>query len=310
MNESLPNQAPKPVPQEQQPEDMSTPPSVTENETTNQPESQEVPIEEVRQNQEKTPFMEDFRRDFDRIKGSENLEPDERTKEYRRLGQTVNDRRAVLEENTRSEQSQLQGARAKLGLPESTQDSHSGRASAQEIRELEALDQDIQGELLEVRKAVETLERERGLKEGARYVSEAASMFAREINGRDRDGMDPFMDPSAFNSLRSGAVALSEVGEIRGRLNMDELGQAFARINSSLDKMERTRRSGPIRESEESLGKLGYAMRNLYEAIGKMSKNFREGDEQASIGARRLMETSERVYGFTSRMRSVVRNMR
>jgi hypothetical protein len=309
MNEGLPNYAPKPTSQEEQEKPVKSTASVEVVETTTQLEAQEKQVE-APQKHDKAPSAEDFRKDFDRLKQREDVEPEQRTKEYRRLGQAVNDRRTELSEGAQSEQNQLQETRAKLGLVGDVQESHSGRATAHEMRGLDALDQDIQGELREGRKAEEGLERERGLKDGARHVGEAASMFAREINNRDRDGMDTFMDARAYNDLRSGAVALAEFGEGRGRADMDELGLAFARVNSGLEKMQRTRRSGPIRESEDSLGKLGYAMRNLYEATGKMSKGFREGDERASLGARRLMETSERVYDFTSRLRSAVRNMR
>lgn len=306
MNEGLPNQAPK-TSLEQSEEILA--PVVVESEETSpvQPEAQE---NQSAREQEQPTSVEGFRRDFHRLKGNEGLEPEARSREYRRLGQAVSDRRTELEESTKGERSQLQEARARLGMTESFQESHSGRGAAQEMRDLDALDGDIQKELREGSNVEESLERERGLKESARYAGEAATMFARELSNRDRAGMDPLMDARAFNELRSGAASLSQIGQSQGHTDIDELGLAFSRINSGLDRMERTRRSGPVRESEESLSKLGYAMQNLYEATSKMGKNFREGDERASMGARRLMETSERVYGFTSRMRSAMRNMR
>lgn len=307
MNEGQPYPTSKPTPLEQSKEISA--PVVTESIETSptQPGAQEI---QTGKKKEWLSSAEGYRRDFDRLKGNNELDSEARIKEYRRLEQAVNDRRTDLQESTKAERSQLLEARVRLGMTQGSQESHSERAIAQELRDLDTLDSDIQNELREDRKADESLERERRIKESARYAGEAAIMFARELNNRDRDGMDPFMDAKAFNELRSGATTLSQFGESQGRVDMNELGLAFSRINSGLDRMERTRRSGPVRESEESLGKLGYAMQNLYEATSKMSKNFREGDERAAMGARRLMEISERIYGFTSRMRSTIRNMR
>lgn len=170
------------------------------------------------------------------------------------------------------------------------------------------LRQDIQDERRTNTQSVESLERERGIKEGARYVSEAATVFAREIKSREQNGMDPFMDARSFNELRLGAVTLAELSQTKEQIDMDQLGLAVTSIDSGLNNVEKTRMSGPIHESEDSLGRLTYAMRNLYDATEKMSKNFREGDELASFATRRLRQTSERVYGFAGKLRATVRN--
>ncbi len=309
MTERLPQPGSNPASQEGQEKATQPTTDIDRGEAATQPKVQETALERSKA-EEKPSSAEDFRKDFARLKANENFGYEVEGQKWRRLRQAVSDRRTELSKEGRNEQDQLQEARAKLGLPVPSQESYAGRALAHELHDLDALDQDIQSELREGRKAEESLERERGLKEGARNAGEATAMFAREINSRERDGMDAFIDPRAYNQLRSGAVALAEFAEGKGKVDMNELHLAFVRINSGLENMHKTRSRGPVRESEDSLGKLGYAMRSFHEATVKMSRNFREGDEQASGGARRLIETSERVYDFTSRLRSALRNMR
>jgi hypothetical protein len=116
------------------------------------------------------------------------------------------------------------------------------------------------------------------------------------------------MDTQGFNAMRSGFRGLSEFAQSQGQTGTDGLGEALAAISYGLASMEQTRRGGAFREDERSLGKLGYAIQNIGEATHRMSRNFLEGDVKASLGARRLMEMSERAYSFTSRLRARVRD--
>jgi hypothetical protein len=163
MNEGLPNQAPRPANQEEPEKSLEHPSNVENAETAIQPEVQEAPIN-ASQQQDKVPSAEDFRNNFDRLKEREDVEPEQRMKDYRRLGREIQDRRGELERTAKEEQTQLQQARIKLGLSEAAEDTHSGRATAQEMKELDTLYRDVEDEFREGRKSLETIEREKTIK--------------------------------------------------------------------------------------------------------------------------------------------------
>lgn len=305
MNEGSPRQAPKLESRNTQENPTSSPVIVENSEqpTTVQPEAEEPRIEPIEVTLSTTSAT-DLRQYFDQLRQKENFEPGEKAKGYSHLRKAVDDRRRELSSGTKPGE-----ARVRLSTPETSQsDQLVKAATSSEMRELDVLDKDIQDEIRENRKVEESRARERNLMREALSARDAAAMFAHEILKRERSGMDPLINPQAFTQLRSGVTALYQFAETRGRADMEQLGNAFTWINSGLNGIERTRTKGPIHESEESLGKLGFSMRNLYDAIGKMRRNFTEGDEVASLSGRRLMETSERVDGFTSKLRSIIRN--
>lgn len=207
------------------------------------------------------------------------------------------ERRKALREEAQAEKGQLNAVRTRLGLEEKNPDSQTTPAT-EETSETRRSQKESE----------ESQERERGLREGSKQVEEAIVSFASVIQERAKNDMDPFMDSRTFSSIRAGAGALTNFSEGRGAVNTEELAGALNSISRGLGQMERQSRGGPVRESDESLRRIGYTTQLLSEAAKNLSKNFKEGDEQAAGAARRLYESAEQAGIFMGRLRSALRN--
>lgn len=293
------------VPQPKRPqEDQEPQPEAVESHEPNAADTAEQGRTSEQQ-REQPPSADESRQNFERIK-AQDAEPEKKEGRYKSLINDIDGRERHLTSSVGREQEKTSAARARLDLPTESADTHAVRSATKELADLKSLRGEVVTEMYKGKETQESQERDRALREGSREVSEAVTQFASEIQHRERDGMDTFLDERAFSSIRSGAVALQTFSEGKGKVDPDELASGLASLNSGLEQMGQNRRSGPINESEQSLSRLGYASRSLYEATGKLSKGFREGDEQASFAARRLMQTSERVYGFAGRLRSAL----
>ncbi|MDB4992113.1 MAG: hypothetical protein JWL75_358 [Parcubacteria group bacterium] len=280
-------------------------------EQVHQPETTEVAEAQPQSAQEKKPdsFAEEARVKFDKLHSSEDMTHEDRAGSYRNLGKQVDAERAGLREKIRAEGGQLDEARARLGLSASNEgESHASRAMQAELQELDTLYDDMDSAFRENQKGIESQERGTQLRKGAEAISDAGFAFGNELGRRDADGMDPLMDRDTFSKFRAGIRGLRSFAESKGEPDMEALGMALSQVNTGLERMEKQNTRGQIRESEESLGRLGFQAVEMSDYASKMRNSFREGDESASAAAHRLSDTSDRVSVFTGRLRSAFRD--
>jgi hypothetical protein len=208
------------------------------------------------------------------------------------------EKKKAEQETARLEQGQLNNVRARLGLEKTNKVSSDSRQAEEIVHERPGSEKESQ----------ESHERDDRLREGSKQVEEAVTSFASAIQERAKNDMDPFMDSRAFSSIRANAGILTSFSEGRGAVNTEELAQALNSISKGLSQMEQQARGGPVRESDESLRRIGYATQMLSESAKKLGRNFKEGDELAAGAARRLSEQAEQIGIFMGRLRSALGN--
>ena len=225
--------------------------------------------------------IDELNMEFSRVKDNDSLLPVDKLKYYYRF-------LATIDEQTRIRNTVRTG------------DDNIRRET---LRQMESK---IHEAILEEKSTSESQERESGIRREGEKLCEVAESFCSELQRRDKDGLDPFCDRNVYSRIRGGIYGVRALVEGQGRINADDLASALQSFAEGLKGMGKTL-SG-INDNPDSLDRLAFITRGVYDALGNLSKNFREGDENASRAVTNARTACDAVYAYVGRLRIALRN--
>ncbi len=200
-----------------------------------------------------------------------DLPPAERKQALESVLADIQQRREVLSSTVQNEKSELEATRERLGLPvqkpagvDETLTEVPGPFSHDTTR-LDAMKAVAEAEILKLETNTEgSAEGVETTKEGLVTMMSGVAHLLDQAEKRAQRGMDPFMDRSVFQSLKTNGTALEEMGRGKREWNEEEVERSLTELNDALGRMNTTVNSGQIIETPESLKEMFDANKELY----------------------------------------------
>lgn len=136
-------------------------------------------------------------------------------------------------------------------------------------------------------------------------LEESFMQFARALNAREGENLNPLIDRSHTSSFASHVEILDEVAA-RRELDTELLREAFSKISASLSRFGDVPRERAVRENPENLKKISFTIDNSMDTLKQLYRTIPEAHdtEEARLAIKNLAGRLERINDFVMRKRS------